>query len=545
MSHKFLYLILILIVAFGLRIVNLGTAPRGIHADEISFIINSQSLLATGKDEDGQALPIQLNSFIDPKPALYSYLQVPFFAVLGPSVFASRLPSVMLGVISIGLLYTVIKNLAGQRLGLWVAFLAAVSPWHILNSRATQEVILSFVFSLLALLAFQKLLTPAKSKLKKSVIWLSVLGISCLLAMYSYHSAKVFLPLFFGGWGLVTWCNNQSRKQFIKLALAALVVVMALGVSLLGAGSTARFQSVGVLSNPLPQLLLEEQILQATGLSPLLLLRVFYNKLTFYALNLIDVYAQHFTVDFLFLTGGQPLRYQIPYHGLLFLIELFLIPYGLMLLFKEHKHKAYRWFIGLSLVLAPLPAALTFIETPSTIRTFPLIMPLLFISALSLEDLWQKRRSLIQGVGLAVVSGGYLWGISFFFHQLIVQLPVHQPWHRNEPYQEIAQLVKQYQPDYDRIIVTNDLRPLYSYFVYEGLISFSTLQAQPLLRNQAQYSLGTFTFNRGICEFGPHQTRTLYIGEIGCPTDGRKSVTTVSYGDGTPAYGLWEEAEPQ
>ena len=85
-------LILILVVAFLLRFVHLETVPRGLHADEASFLINTVSIMETGKDEDGHTLPLILESIKDSKPALYSYLQIPFVAVFGPSDFSSRLP---------------------------------------------------------------------------------------------------------------------------------------------------------------------------------------------------------------------------------------------------------------------------------------------------------------------------------------------------------------------------------------------------------------------------------------------------------------------
>lgn len=185
-----IFLILILIFAFVLRIVLLGQVPKGLHADEASFLLNSLSIKETLKDEDGRLMPLFLESLTDPKPALYSYLQIPFISVLGNTTFASRLPSAIMGVLSIYLAFKIFESLGDRKYALLTAFLISISPWHIILSRSTQEVIMSLTFSLLSIWIFIKVIQSKKLKISQ----FGILTLSCLLAMYSYHSAKIFLP---------------------------------------------------------------------------------------------------------------------------------------------------------------------------------------------------------------------------------------------------------------------------------------------------------------------------------------------------------------
>ena len=96
---------LILLLAFGLRFINLEKTPFGFHADEASFYINARALATTGMDEDGNKFPLSLASIIDPKPALYSYFQVPFVLLIDSPTVAARLPAVILGLFSILAVY--------------------------------------------------------------------------------------------------------------------------------------------------------------------------------------------------------------------------------------------------------------------------------------------------------------------------------------------------------------------------------------------------------------------------------------------------------
>ena len=95
------YLILaILSIGILFRLISLSSHPSGFHNDEVSFFINAQSILATGMDEDGNSIPLYLSSFIDTKPTLYSYLQIPFIKIFSNEILASRMPAFIFGIVS-------------------------------------------------------------------------------------------------------------------------------------------------------------------------------------------------------------------------------------------------------------------------------------------------------------------------------------------------------------------------------------------------------------------------------------------------------------
>ena len=79
----------------------LSNIPIAPDWDEVALGYDAYSIMHTGRDEFGTFLPVALRSFEDYKPALYAYLSIPTVAVFGLTVFAVRLPSVVMGVVGI------------------------------------------------------------------------------------------------------------------------------------------------------------------------------------------------------------------------------------------------------------------------------------------------------------------------------------------------------------------------------------------------------------------------------------------------------------
>lgn len=529
---KFL-IIFFLLIALLFRLIDLDNTPSGLHADEASFLLNAKSILATGRDEDGRLLPFNLNSLIDPKPALYAYLQVPFVCLLGLNTFAARLPAVILGVLSIYLTYIFFKKLNQEKIGFIVLILLSISPWHIVVSRATQEVILSFFFLILALICFFDLLKYQK---KKQYLFLFI---TAFLSMYAYHSAKILLPLLILSYLLIIF---QQKKITLQVLIKILMMTfLALLLSFLFQESRTRFASIGIFGSQEPLNKIFEQTTLATGKAPLLLLRSFYNKPVAYFYQLTKEYLQYFSLDFLFLSWGEPKRYLIPNHGLFYLINL---PFLFLGLFRstQRKDKTLLYLFLLFVLLAPLPAALTAQETPSTIRTFSMVLPITYFIAEGLIYFfsWKKVRSMVFVI---LFFSAYLWQIAYFQMQLFVQEKIYQPWSRNKPFSEIADYVKKNEMDYSLIYTTNDLRPLYTYFALADLISIDQLQANPLARDNDDYQIGKYRFNRKVCDFPEITEGTLYIAEVQCRERNQqlsslKVLATISYPDGLPVYHL-------
>ena len=74
--QRYLFVVLIILIAFGLRFWNVASNPQGLYYDEIDAGYQARSILQTGKDYRGGFSPFYLNSFLDPRPPIPIYLTV-------------------------------------------------------------------------------------------------------------------------------------------------------------------------------------------------------------------------------------------------------------------------------------------------------------------------------------------------------------------------------------------------------------------------------------------------------------------------------------
>ncbi|HSA83324.1 MAG TPA: glycosyltransferase family 39 protein, partial [Patescibacteria group bacterium] len=181
-------LIFIIFVAAILRLYQIGTVPPSPDWDEVALGYNAYSILLTGRDEYGEIMPFVLQSFDDYKPALYTYLIIPFLPFFDLSVFSIRLPSAIFGILTVLATYFLVKVLFQNRgLALLTAFLLAISPWHIQFSRVAFETNVGLAFNVFGALFFLK-------GLKKP--WY-LLGAALFfgLNVSVYQSDRIFTPL--------------------------------------------------------------------------------------------------------------------------------------------------------------------------------------------------------------------------------------------------------------------------------------------------------------------------------------------------------------
>lgn len=185
-------LFLIIFIAGLLRLWQIGNVPPSPDWDEAALGYNAYSILNTGRDEYGKFLPLVLRSFDDYKPGLYAYFIIPFLYIFGLTLSVVRLPSVIFGLISIFVLYFLVKEILNNNgfinekiVGLLSSFMLAISPWHIQFSRIAFESNVGMAFNLLGVFTFLKGL--------KSPIYLIASVFFFASNVYVYQSNKVFL----------------------------------------------------------------------------------------------------------------------------------------------------------------------------------------------------------------------------------------------------------------------------------------------------------------------------------------------------------------
>src|SRR6266705_1449855 len=158
--HKYTFILIgIIMLAAILRFWQLGHVPVSPDWDEVALGYDAYSIIHTGRDEFGKFLPVVLRSFDDYKPALYTYLTIPFVYVFGLSVFAVRVPSAIFGVLAVLATYFLAKELfRNHSIALIAALLMAISPWSLQFSRVGFEANVGDALNVFAALFFVKAL---------------------------------------------------------------------------------------------------------------------------------------------------------------------------------------------------------------------------------------------------------------------------------------------------------------------------------------------------------------------------------------------------
>lgn len=456
--------IIVLVAAF-LRFYQLDQYPVGFHIDEASLGYNAYSLLKTGRDENGQFLPLHIDMFGDFRPAGYQYLDILLIKLFGLTEFATRFPSALFGAATtVAIFLLAVAIFKNDTFGLLAAGLTAFSPWHIVISRASAETIVALFFIILGAYFF---LSGIKGKTKQ-FLWATVFWSASL---FFYHSSRVFVPLLGVAFSVLAYplWKKKGRNFKSRLSLSLLTIFLLSLFLVFGAGGGGgRFRQVSIFHFPEIRLVLEEQIREdgIVGM-PIILTRAFHNKVVNYGLGYLKEYFRYFSLNYLFIEGGLPQWYVVPRMGLMYLIEL---PFLLVGLYQLIKKKRLFLIPVVWLVLGPTIAALTRDDVPNVQRSLVMLPALLIITAYglwsSLQLAKEKFGLAIQRLTILVLVLIFCWNFSYFLHQYYIHGRVHRPWYRFNGFKEMVLAVNELSPYYDKVIVTKSQGGTYMHSLF-------------------------------------------------------------------------------
>lgn len=511
-------LVLIFLLAVGLRFYQLGQVPSGFVNDEAAIGYNAYSLLKTGKDEFGTSWPLVFRSFGEGKLPVYIYLTIPSVAIFGLTEFAVRFPSALFGSLTVLLIYLLGLEIRNWKLGIAAAMLLAIMPWHIHFSRAAFEANLALFFITLGTwLWFSKRL------------YLSLL--SLIAALFTYNAARIFLPFW------VIYLFWQSRKKLILWFFIPWLLLFFLNKEF------NRFNGISIFNNQSGvSQRLEQKFMETRG-QPLLLTRIFHNKPLEFTVDFLRRYISHFNPDFLFFSG-DPIRprYRVPDIGQNLLLTLPFLIIGLYLTVK-----AGYWSIIVWLIIAPLASAITF-ETPSAIRAYFMIVPLTIISGLGLSAFIKRFPKLLIPV-IALFGLNLIYYLDAYF----IHAPVHQPYEWQGGYKQLVKRVNELMPNYDKAMITDSRGTAYIYFLFYNQYDPVKWQAQANKSITAPDKFGFSTINQldnlyfigETCPAKIPEDRVLYV----CTQENHPKAgftqfkDLINFDDGQPAFVLFQKTK--
>jgi 4-amino-4-deoxy-L-arabinose transferase-like glycosyltransferase len=172
---------------------HLDQAPPYLQHDEVNFAIQAHAIATTGRDVDGNRLPLYFRELAFPvgRDPLYIYAAAAALRVLPPTDATLRLPSTIVAVITIFLVVLLAYELFGNLAAAVVAgILLAMTPAFFIQSRKALSVVYPLPFVawwLLFLLRYAR-----TGRRRDLVLAMGGLGVS----VYAYLTMLVLVPLY-------------------------------------------------------------------------------------------------------------------------------------------------------------------------------------------------------------------------------------------------------------------------------------------------------------------------------------------------------------
>src|SRR3989338_5319375 len=424
-------LLLILLLGGALRIWHLPIAPSGLNLDEASIGYNAYAIGSEGIDEQGSHFPLLFKAFGEYKNPVFIYSLVPFVKLFGLSVGVIRFVAALYGIGTILLLFLIGSRLFSKKAGLLASFFLAISPWHLLFSRMSLEVItLPFFF----LLGFYFLL----GKTKKDYV---LSGVFFGISLYTYAAAKLFVPLFFFCYILIhkkEMLTNTFIRMHWKSALILLLIALPIYyLSFFGHGNE-RFMQVSAISADHP------------------------------GTTITSNYLSYYSPRFLFFQGDSNVRNSVPGYGQFLPVMAVLFLLGIYWMANTLGDKRTQLLLCW-LLLYPLPAALTSGPMPNALRglthvgVFSLIMAQGTISFFTAEKI-RASRPLMVILGILVIA--IVWQAALFGQDYFQDYP-SQVAHKQQYGLTDAIMYAESIQTNQTIFISNEIKQAYIYVLFE------------------------------------------------------------------------------
>lgn len=186
---------LFLLVLFSIFLYGtfLSRVPVHLNQDELGFSLNAYSIAKTGFDENGRFMPLYFwhLGVIWATPVIV-YLTALVLKILPLSEMAIRLPSAIVGVTNIVLIWFLAKRIfKSSKWAFICGLLLALTPVQFIQSRILLDNLYPIPFILAWLLCLDHFFE--KNNLRVLLLGVFLLGIG----VHSYHATKIMMPVYF------------------------------------------------------------------------------------------------------------------------------------------------------------------------------------------------------------------------------------------------------------------------------------------------------------------------------------------------------------
>jgi 4-amino-4-deoxy-L-arabinose transferase-like glycosyltransferase len=457
-SKLFLLLVIILVAGF-LRFYELGQNPPSLAWDETAWGYNAYSLGIDGKDEFGRFLPLNyLESFGDFKPPVYAYLDVIPVKLFGLTEFATRFPSALFGVLTVLITYFLAgrifqKSKHKDQIAIFSALFLAISPWHIMLSRAAFEANVAAFFIIGGVWLF---LCGAQEKK-----WNLVLSaVFFVISIYTFNTARVVAPILVLLLGIVFRKKLlENKKQTFIAIIIGIVLVLPTISFLLSPQASLRFKEVNIFSDPT---IIQTSNQEITNDRNVWWSKIIHNRRFLYGLDYLKHYFDNLNPGFLFISGDGNPRFSTQAVGQMYIWDIIFFVSGIFLLFRKREDN---WkIISLWLLIGIIPAALAR-ETPHALRIESSLPTFQVITAYGFVQIVEKinrHKKIIVSCLLLILSVNFI----YFYHDYFYNYKYSYSGEWQYGYKESVDYVRSVESNFDFVQVSNALGRPYIYYLF-------------------------------------------------------------------------------
>jgi len=460
MKKKIIFFTIICVAAF-LRFYQLGVNPPSLTWDEAAWGYNAYTLGIDGRDEFGRFLPYDyLESFGDFKPPVYAYLTILPVKVFGLNVFATRFASALFGTLTVFLTYFLTKRIFfsskyKKEYGVMSSFVLAISPWHIMLSRAAFEANVATFFFVLGIFFFIGGIQEKKWYLPLSAIFI-------VLSIYTFNTARIVAPVLFIVFAFCFWKKLMVRKMQSAIAVfLGIILILPIAKFLLSPQAALRFKEVNIFSDPEIVTIINQEVANDHNA---LWSKIIHNRRFVYSLVFIKHYFDNLSPNFLFTKGDGNPKFSIQDVGQMYLWDIPFFFSGIFLLWR--KREGYWWIIPVWAFIGIIPAA-TARETPHALRTEITLPTFQIIAAYGLWNIISRLLNFqMQKIFFIIIFGSLFFNVLYFQHTYFVHYPRLYSGEWGYGYEESIAYARSVAPNYKFIYITQSLGRPYIYSLF-------------------------------------------------------------------------------
>jgi len=230
------------------RIYLIQDVPLGLHVDEAGMAYDAWSLANFGVDRYLNSFPVYFINYGGGQSVLYGYMTMIFMKILGFSVYAIRIPGVIVSSIAFIFGYKTINEIFNSRkYSLLYTFLFTILPYFVMQSRFGLDCNLMMGISSLVIYSIHKMIKI------QSVKYYVLAGLSSGLILYTYALSYVVMPLFlFITFVYLIYLKKIDFKKvlyfILPLGLVAIPLVLMIFINKFG------YESIKILFMTIPKL---------------------------------------------------------------------------------------------------------------------------------------------------------------------------------------------------------------------------------------------------------------------------------------------------